>query len=329
MKASRHPLYHRFLKHLKNESIQDKKILIACSGGIDSVCLLDLMLEVSSILNLKISVAHVHHGNLNHAFRNLAQMYVHSLCLALDLDFYTQTYMLKKPLISENDLRKYRYQELNKWMAQTKSHYLALAHSSDDLLETRLIRLIRGTGTIGLPSMRYLHKNKIRPLLFFTKEEIKDYAHFQKITPIEDPSNQQDSQFRNWIRLKWLKQLKDNYPRSIENFSKSLEKISLALENSQQDFSHLQKKTGILKKEFLKLPVRSQKQFLVQWIHSFHLKNYTETQVEELLKFIQKNDKNSSLRVMNQHWSLSSNYIKMNPLIDRAKKCYTSKRGKF
>ena len=332
MKASHHPLYHRFLTQLKNYKIQNKKILIACSGGLDSVCLVDLMVEVSRILKLEIMVVHVHHGELknslkNNSFRSLAQMYTHSLALGLDLPFLTQTYDQKNPLQSEEDFRRYRYQILNQWMKQTKSHFLALAHTSSDLLETRLMRLVRGTGEKGLLSMKYLHEKKLRPLLFATKEEIKHYASFRKIKPIEDPSNKQTQYLRNWIRLKWLKEIEQHSPRSLENLSRSLERISLAIENTQPNFLHLQDSKGILKKEFLKLSKPHQKQFLIQKIQSLNIKNYTEAQVEEILKFIHKNNKNSHLKIMNQYWSLSQNYIKMKTLLGPSKKCYTRKRG--
>ena len=308
MKASRHPLYHRFLNQLKKHHICQKKILAACSGGLDSLVLLDLLVESSSILNLKIALAHVHHGVIEKTYRDWAQDYVYSISLALDLPFFTNSAKPAPSYLSEEKLRALRYSFLQKWRVRSKSNYLALAHTTNDLLETRLIRLIRGTGSQGLVSMHFQNQNLLRPCLFFTRKEMEKYAHFRKINYLEDPTNCQTDPLRNWIRCTWLKQLEKRQPQSIQNLSRSLENIVEALPFSNL-LLNLRTPRGLDKLKLMELSSADQRQALAQYIKKLGLKNYKTTHIQEILKHIQKN-KNTCLKLAGKIWVINKRFIK-------------------
>ena len=311
MKAAKHSLYHRFLDQLKKHHIRQKKILIACSGGLDSLVLLDLLFETSSILNLKIAMAHVHHGLIDHKYRNRAQDYVYSVSLGLDLPFFTNSARPIPSYMSEEKLRAFRYSFLKKWMCHSKSDFLALAHTASDLLETRLMRLIRGTGPQGLASMRFQEKNFLRPCLFFTRKEMESYAHFRKIQYLEDPTNFQTDPLRNWIRCLWLKQLEKRQPQSIQNLSRSLEKIAVSLTLSNPMFD-LRTSQGLDKLKLIQLSDTDQKQVLAQYIKNLGLKNYKATHIQEILKHIQKNKK-PQLKLLGRIWMIGGKFIQIKP----------------
>ena len=309
MKASRHSLYHRFLDQLKKYHIRQKKILIACSGGLDSLVLLDLLFESSSILNLKIAIAHVHHGLIDHKYRNMAQDYVYSVSLGLDLLFFTNSAKPTPSHLSEEKLRAFRYSLLKKWILHSKSDFVALAHTASDLLETRLMRLIRGTGPQGLASMQFKDKNLLRPCLFFTRKEMENYAHFRKITYLEDPSNFQTDPLRNWIRRIWLKQLEKRQPQSIQNLSRSLEKIAIALPLSNPMFD-LRTSQGLDKLKLIQLSDTDQKQVLAQYIKNLGLKNYQATHIQEIVKHTRKSRK-TQLKLAGKIWMIGRKFIQV------------------
>ena len=305
MKASIHPLFHKTLQQLKVHNIKNKKILLAVSGGVDSIALLDLMTEVSSPLKLKISIAHVHHGNTTSPYRNQTQIFVESLAKGLNIPFFSNV-QNNKHTFAEGELRKIRYQYLYQWMKKSQSDYLALAHTLDDLLETRLIRLIRGTGQNGLQAMSFLNKTLLRPLLFFTKNEIKNYALFRKLQWIEDPTNIHTKTLRNWIRLKWLKELDQKQTGGVKNLALSLERISQTMEKEDSSILIPQ---GLNRKKMLELSLWDQKKWIAKYMRKSQLKNYSENHIQEILKYLKY--KNKKIRLLGKIWIFTPSYIKI------------------
>ena len=287
---------------------------MAVSGGVDSITLLDLLYEVSSVLKLKLAVAHVHHGIQTNSFRDEAQIFTHCLCEGMEIPFFTNTtskITQKNSTPSEESLRKLRYSFLRQWMKQCKAHYLVLAHTSDDLLETRLIRLIRGTGAEGLASMHFSKDHLLRPLLTFTKKEIQNYAHFKQLIWLEDPSNYQSkATLRNWIRQKWLPQLEKKRCGSIRNLSKSLHR--LCAENPIEDsLPQLLTPQGLDRKKLIESSYFEQKRALVKYIRMAGLNNYTEGHIQEILKRIHSQHHKRKFFLLGKYWLFTDQYVKM------------------
>ena len=308
MKASKHYLFHCFLNQMKKLNVKNKKIMVACSGGLDSLVLLDLMVESESLLQLKICIAYVHHGNSY--YRDLAQVYVHLMSLALGKTFMTNSTVPVQKNLSEAQMRDFRYECFQNWMTSSQSNELALAHTADDLLETRLMRMIRGTGAEGLVSMKLKENYKLRPLLSFTRKELQTYAVFRKITPLEDPTNKQTHPLRNWIRQKWLKQLEKRQSKSIQNLSRSLEKIAemVQSQSSLNTLSHLWTPQGLDKQKLIKLSGEEQRLVLAQYMKALNLRNYRESHIQELLKNLYT--KNRKIKILGRTWSIHHCFYK-------------------
>ena len=301
MKASLTPLFHQVLRQLKKCKLEQKKLLIAVSGGVDSITLMDLMNECSRVLKFKISVAHVHHGLNKNSYRDEVQMFVHSFCEGMNIPFYTNK-PTKHTASSEAQLRKIRYKYLSQWLK--KYDYLVLAHTTNDLLETRLIRLIRGTGKQGLTSMQLMKDKQLRPLIDSTKKDIIQYAKSRKLEWMEDPSNKDTDTIRNWIRKYWLPKLENKRTGSIQNLSRSLERLSenIPISLDSQGFS---------RKEFLKLSLNEQKQKLAIYMKLNNISNYTHRHIEELIKYIKSKRKNIQFSMLKKQWVITSYLVRV------------------
>ena len=178
------------------EKLLTGRCVIGVSGGVDSVVLLDLLARQKS---LDLIVAHFDHG-IRADSQEDAQ-FVESLAKKHQLLFVSERTELGEDA-SEEKSRDARYEFLRRTAKQHQAK-LILAHHKDDVLETAIINLLRGTGWRGLSSLR---SNKItqRPLLNFSKQEILNYAKENKLTWREDASNQDVKYLRNYVRLKLL-----------------------------------------------------------------------------------------------------------------------------
>lgn len=199
-------------------------IVVAVSGGVDSIALLHILYEISLTTPLKLVVAHVNHG-----FRPVEsaheQSYVERVANTLQLPYeYVQ---LNMPAIIERDqgnaqdlARQYRYQFLFEVATKYNATHVALGHHADDQAETIVMRLIRGTGSAGLTgiAMKRLQKNVqlIRPLLRIKKREIISYCERHHINHCEDSSNQFRTYERNKIRLDVLPVLQQYNPLVVD-----------------------------------------------------------------------------------------------------------------
>ena len=307
MKASHHPLFHKILQELKVHNITNKKLLIAVSGGIDSITLLDLMVEVSRSLKLKLNIAHVHHGQTKSSYRNQTQIFTHCLAEGLNIPFFSNT-PTPHHKNSEGELRKIRYQYLHQWMKKSQADYLVLAHNSDDLLETRLIRLIRGTGKDGIQAMQFLKKPILRPLLLFTRKEIQQYALSRKLKWTEDPTNIRTKTLRNWMRHKWLKELEQKQKGAVKNLALSLERLIQI--NEEEDPSIITPK-GLDRKKIMELSYHNQKKWVAKYMRNSQLKNYGSSHIQEVLKYLHHKNKKQKIHLLGKVWILTPSFLKV------------------
>jgi len=191
-----HSLEKRFQAHLSRfTEIKNKKLVIAVSGGLDSVVLLRLL--HTFIGAPSIVVAHFDHRVRKTSRRD--SLWVKALAKELGLKkiYLSQR---KGASVSEEALRVERYRFLLQVRSREKAHFVVLAHHAEDQLETILMRLIRGTRIDGLGGMRVLDGFLWRPLLEFTKTELFKYAQAKQIQFVEDETNQDSRYFRNRVR---------------------------------------------------------------------------------------------------------------------------------
>ena len=136
---------------------------------------------------------------------------------------------ISRPLTSEADLREFRHSLLERLRREKGAQWTALAHHSGDLLETRLLHLIRGCGEEGFSAMKILDPPFLRPFLDVTREEIKDYALANRLSWAEDPGNKDNRFFRNWLRNQWLPDLERRRPGGVKRLAASFSHVADAL----------------------------------------------------------------------------------------------------
>ena len=184
-----------------------KPILVAVSGGVDSMALAALLSESG----YSIAVAHCNY-QLRGADSDADEALVRDWCLEKAIPFFlkkVQTQKLSKQSRSSIQMvaREERYGFFETLMAEHGYSATALAHHADDRVESLLMNLLRGTGFRGFQGMPSKRDDYIRPLLGFTKAEIRNYANAENVPFREDQSNAETYYQRNWVRLKLLPML--------------------------------------------------------------------------------------------------------------------------
>lgn len=174
-------------------------LIIAVSGGVDSVSLLHML----ALQKKPMIVAHVNHGIRDDSDRD--QELVRELAAKYDLPFVTTKLELASST-SEEKARTKRYQWLEKLAKQEDAASIVTAHHQDDVLETIVINLLRGTGWRGLASLRETSR-RIRPLLGMSKAEVVAYAIDHELTWNEDSTNESFRYLRNRVRNRIIPRL--------------------------------------------------------------------------------------------------------------------------
>jgi len=221
-----------FLKHLSLKKLcTDKdKILLAVSGGIDSM----VMLQLFQSSTFHISVAHANfqlRGNESDG----DEQFVKDYCAQHAIQFFSERFSTTQ-YASENSLstqmaaRELRYSWFEQLLHENHFDFVATAHHLNDSIETSLLSFARGSSIEGFDGIAVKYGKIIRPLLFATRDQITHYAHQNKIVWREDSSNASDDYQRNFIRHKVVPLLQE-LNSSLENsFKDSIEKISGANE---------------------------------------------------------------------------------------------------
>ncbi len=209
--------------------LANKKLIIATSGGLDSMVLLHLLQNS----NQEIAIAHC-----NFQLRGLEsfedQKFVQEYAFANDIpifltQFDTENFAKDYKLSTQVAARNLRYDWFYELLEKENYDFILTAHHSDDNLETFIINLSRGTGLDGLVGIPSQNDKIIRPLLVFSRQEIEDYAKNKNIKWREDSSNASDKYLRNKIRHKIIPQLKE----LNENFLQTFQKTQIYLQESQ------------------------------------------------------------------------------------------------
>ncbi len=212
-----------FKNHLKEQfpKAAEGKILLAVSGGVDSVVLAHLCRQAM----LDISLAHCNF-NLRGEESEGDETFVMELGDALEVEvfiesFETEAYSREKKISVQMAARDLRYNWFKELRDTLQFDYVFTAHHANDNLETVLINFIRGTGLEGLTGIPDVNEFVIRPLLPFTRQEIEDYAHAQNLKWREDSSNESVKYFRNKVRLEVIPKLLELNPQLLESFAKT------------------------------------------------------------------------------------------------------------
>ena len=227
-------LEDKVLKTIQKFNLLKEKdtVIVAVSGGPDSMCLLNVLYNLKEELKIsRLIVAHV-----NHMLRQEAEeetQYVKKYCDEKNLEIYIKYVNIKE--ISENNKiseetagREERYKFFEEIATKTDANKIAIAHNLNDNAETVLMHFIRGTGINGLCGIKPYREGKyIRPIIECNRTEIEEYCKQNNLNPRYDKTNQDNNYTRNKIRNVLIPELKENYnPNIIESINR-LSKVVL------------------------------------------------------------------------------------------------------
>lgn len=208
------------------------KVILGLSGGPDSVCMLYQFLSIKDDYKLHLVGAH-----FNHSLRKEADQeedFIKDLCAKVGIKCISEKKNVKDFFEGdslEQTARNLRYDFFLKCTRQTKIKKIALAHHKDDLIETVLMRFIKGSGLRGLrgflPKSKFKSATIIRPLIDMQKKEILDWLKKKKIPYCLDKSNLEDKFLRNKLRLKLIPSLKELNPNIVDNLYNLANNLSL------------------------------------------------------------------------------------------------------
>ena len=216
------------------------RVLVALSGGPDSVALLYSLLALKPEYDLTLFVAHLNH-KLRGAESDEDEKFAKKLASSLRLKFFCKRVDVKKEakkrkLTIEETAREIRYGYLQEIADKVRADKIALGHQADDQAETFLMRLIRGAGAAGLSGMPARRGKIIRPLIQIKREEVEEFLKAKGIAYRLDSSNYLTDYCRNRIRLALLPVIKREFnPRIVESLNRAADVISLQQEYVQKN----------------------------------------------------------------------------------------------
>ncbi|MEH1908386.1 tRNA lysidine(34) synthetase TilS [Nostoc sp.] len=214
------PLHAKIHRTIRSRHLfeRNQRLLIAVSGGQDSLCLIKLLLDLQSKWGWYLGIAHCDHrwrsdsqANANHV-ENLAKTW--------GISFYLETAIA--PVNSEAAARDWRYQALSAIAKANNYQYIVTGHTASDRAETLLYNLIRGTGADGLQALTWQRPLTtgimlVRPLLEITRTQTEQFCQEFKLPIWEDSTNQDLQYARNRIRQELLPYLRENFNPQVES----------------------------------------------------------------------------------------------------------------
>ena len=276
---------------------KDLRLLLAFSGGSDSILLLYLLLRYFKGNNRVINIAHINHNLRNDSSKDEA--FVTKVGLELGINTYIR--QLNPKLKSNKEsieswARKERYKFLSEILIQSNSNVILTGHHKNDQVETILKNISEKTGLFGLGGMKSVNKNLIRPLLPFTKLELMIIIDKYKIPYVDDSSNYELRYKRNFIRKKvldtWIlndNKVVDSIAESGAYFSKYQQSLIYFInEFIQNNVSELQNGQVLInKKNIEKLP--SLAKVMVVQVLTNSLGQFRKYDFLDIKKFLKKN----------------------------------------
>lgn len=220
-------MVNNFIQYVKEHSLFDKDqtILLAVSGGIDSMVLCDLFLKS----NFKFAIAHCNfHLREEESNRDerFVRQYAEKNNIKLHVkEFDTYSYMKEKGKSMQVSAREMRYKWFYELLKEEGYSYIATGHHMDDSIETFFMNILRGTGIAGLHGILQKVDLIIHPLLFTNREEIVDYQTLNNIEFVEDSSNATTKYTRNKIRHELIPLVKEIAPNFNKIISKEIDRF--------------------------------------------------------------------------------------------------------
>ncbi|CAH0336194.1 tRNA(Ile)-lysidine synthase [Flavobacterium sp. CECT 9288] len=271
-------------KHIQQKLsfLLGKKVLLATSGGIDSMVMVHLFQQ----MGFNMAIAHC-----NFQLRGLEsfedQKFVQEYASNNNIPFFftqfdTKAFAEDYKISTQVAARELRYSWFYEILEQEQYDYILTAHHADDALETFIINLSRGTGIEGLTGIPQQNDRVVRPLLAFSQDEITRYAQENNIKWREDSSNATDKYLRNKIRhqvIPLLKDINSNFLSSFLNTQTYLQEAQVMMEDAA---IMIYQQVAKQENEIIYLDIRKLKQlpnyksYLYQWLKEFEFKSWDD-----------------------------------------------------
>lgn len=289
---------------LKKNIENNSTVIVACSGGPDSMCLLNLVNSLKETMNLNVIVAHVDH-NVRKESKEEAKM-VESYALNNNLTFeLMEIISYNNDTFSENEARKKRYDFFKELQKKYNASILLTAHHGDDLIETILMRLTRGSNLNGYIGIREITTNQnfkiLRPLLTTTKKDIIKYLDENNINYAIDKTNDEMIHTRNRYRKIILPFLKKENPLVHEKYLKFSKEL---IEYDKFVTSYIKSKNFIQDDKILIIKLKDESDFIKRKC------------LEIIIKELQKNDyfdiSDEQINLLMRLYNLSNKSVDLN-----------------
>jgi tRNA(Ile)-lysidine synthase len=283
----------QFITYIKTNALftSDDKILLAVSGGKDSV----LMAQLFKLAGYDFSIAHCNF-NLRADEAQRDETFVKLLAASLSVPFYvthfnTKAYASEHHISTQMAARDLRYQWFEQIRLELGYNYIAVAHHQNDSIETLLLNLTRGTGISGMHGILPKRDKVIRPLLFLSRIQIDQIIEENSIDFVEDSSNELNKYARNKIRLNVIPQLREINPNlehtfvhNIRRFTEIEELLSQVIANKRIEISKEVNGDVYFNIEKIKM-LRPQQLILFELLKGYHFTNFV---VDEILESLDK-----------------------------------------
>ena len=295
----------------KNNLIRENdKILVAVSGGPDSICLLNILYNIKERLKIELYVAHV-----NHLIRKEAKSdaeFVKEFCDSKNIEFFYKECDVKEKaqtekISTEEAGRNARYEFFEEIANKYNINKIAIGHNKNDLAETLIMNILRGTGTQGLKAILNKNGKYIRPLLDVDREKIEEYCEKNNLKPRIDLTNFENNYTRNKIRNIVIPYVKKEFnPNIVETLTRLSQIVT-----EEQNFINLEVEKAYKKillseesenikisgKKFVEIHTAIQKRTILYIINRLfgNTKQIEKKHIEDIIKLINKNIGNKYL----------------------------------
>lgn len=257
--------------------LQPGKYVVAVSGGVDSVALLHAL---RTLPDVKLTVAHFDHGIRTDSDED--RKLVQELARRYGLPFVYQRGELG-PNTSEAVARDARYDFLRQVQKAVNAQAIITAHHQDDVLETAIINMLRGTGRKGMTSLKS-HRHLVRPLLAVSKNDVRAYAKDQGLVWREDSTNEDTALLRNYVRKIVVPKLGDEGRRTLLTHVGHLSVINRAIDNHLMLYLHTQPSRQVLDRHYFSLlPHAVSLEVLAEWLRSHGITTFNTKLLESLV----------------------------------------------
>ena len=245
----------KFLDFIKKNKLLKKgdHVVVACSGGADSVALLVMLKNVSVALGISLVAVHVNH-NIRGEEATRDENHVKELAERLGVDYVVRSvdaplYAMEAKKTLEQAARELRYDALRSVKDELNATKIAVAHNKGDQTESVLMHLFRGSGISGVSGMLAKNVDIIRPLLDFDKAELIEYLNKNNISYKEDSTNSDINYSRNFIRHKIVGEVEKVYPGVSSNvcrFANKMQEINQFINDILPTHLILKKQNGVV-----------------------------------------------------------------------------------